>query len=70
MEENEVEKQLHQLLEQGVIQQSTSPSGFPIIIIPKKDETWRMCIDYIALNKITLKNRYPLPNIDDCLAKL
>jgi hypothetical protein len=70
MEENEVKKQLHQLLDQGVIQPSTSPSRFPIIIIPNKDEAWRMCIDYMELNKIALKNRYPLPNIDDFLDRL
>jgi hypothetical protein len=70
LEENEVKKQLQQLLEQGVIRPSTSPCGSPIIIVPKKDGTWRMCIDYRALNKITLKNRYPLPRIDDLLDQL
>eukprot|EP00253_Pinus_taeda_P024048 PITA_24048 len=49
---------------------STSPCGSPIIIVPKKDGTWRICIDYRALNKITLKNRYPLPRIDDLLHQL
>jgi hypothetical protein len=65
-----VKKQLQQLLEQGVIRPSTSPCGSPIIIVPKKDGTWRMCIDYRALNKITLKNQYPLPRIDDLLDQL
>lgn len=59
-----MKKQLQQLLEQGVIRPSTSPWGSPIIIVPKNDGTWRMCIDYRVLNKITLKNRYPLPRID------
>jgi hypothetical protein len=70
LEANEVKKQLQELLEQGVIRPSTSPCGSPIIIVPKKDGTWRMCIDYRALNKITLKNRYPLPRIDDLLDQL
>jgi hypothetical protein len=70
MEVNEIKKQLQQLLEQGVIRPSTSPCGSPIIIVPKKDGTWRMCIDYRALNKITLKNQYPLPRIDDLLDQL
>jgi hypothetical protein len=70
LEANEVKKQLQQLLEQGVILPSNSPCGSPIIIVPKKDGTWRMCINYRALNKIVLKNRYPLPRIDDLLHQL
>jgi hypothetical protein len=50
-----VKKQLHQLLEQGVIRPSTSPCGSPIIVVPKKDGSWRLCIEYHALNKITLR---------------
>jgi len=53
-----------------VIQPSTSPCGSTIRIVPKKDGTWRMCIDYRALNKITLKNQHPLPRIDDPLDQL
>ena len=53
-----------------MIQPSTSPCGSPIIIVPKKDGTWQKRIDYRALNKITLKNRYPLPRIDDLLDQL
>jgi hypothetical protein len=67
LEENEVKKKLQQLLEQGEIQPSTSPGRSPIIIVPKKDGTWRMCSDYRALNKITLKNQYPLSRINDML---
>ena len=62
-----VKKQLQQLLKQGVIRPSTSPCGSPIIIVPKKDGTWWMCIDYKELNKIMLENRLPLPKIDDIL---
>jgi hypothetical protein len=67
LEVNEMKKQLQQLLEQGLIRPSTSPCGSPIIIVPKKDGTWRIRIDYKALNKITLKNSYPLPRINDML---
>jgi hypothetical protein len=67
LEANEVKKQLQQLLEHGVIRPSTSPYGSPIIIVQKKDVTWRMCTDYKALKKITLNNQYPLPRIDGLL---
>nr|KUM49392.1 hypothetical protein ABT39_MTgene3941 [Picea glauca]QHR91056.1 hypothetical protein Q903MT_gene5088 [Picea sitchensis] len=70
LEADEVNRQLQQLLEQGVIRQSASPCGSSIVIVPKKDGSWRMCIDYRALNKITIKNRYPLPQIDDLLDQL
>jgi hypothetical protein len=53
-----------------VIRPSTSPCGSPITIVPKKEGTWRMCIDYRALNKITLKNQYPLPRIHNLLDQL
>ena len=60
-----MKKQLDELLEQGYIQHSLSPFGAPVIFVKKKDGTMRMCIDYRALNKITVKNRYPLPRIDE-----
>ena len=63
----EIKKQVQDLLDQGEIRPSTSLCGSPIVLVPKKDSTWRMCIDYWALNKITVKNRYPLPRIDDLL---
>jgi hypothetical protein len=49
---------------------STLPCGSPIVLVPKKDGTWRMCVDFRALNKITVKNHYPLPRIDDLLDQL
>lgn len=71
----ELEKQLKDLLERGLIQPSASPYGAPVLFAKKKldDGTWgglRMCIDYRALNKVTVKNRYPLPRVDELLDRL
>eukprot|EP00253_Pinus_taeda_P027976 PITA_27976 len=70
LENAEIKKQVQELIEKGFIRPSTSPCGSPIILVRKKDGSWRMCIDYRALNKITIKNRYPLPHIDDLLDQL
>ena len=66
----EVKKQLDGLLKSGLIQPSTSPYGAPVLFVPKPDGSLRMVLDYRALNKITIKNRYPLPNITDLLDRL
>jgi Reverse transcriptase (RNA-dependent DNA polymerase) len=70
LENAEIKKQVQELLEKGFIRPSTSPCGSPIVLVRKKDGSWRMCIDYRALNKITIKNRYPLPRIDGLLDQL
>ena len=70
IEMEQIKKQVQGLLDQGVIRPSTSLCGSPIALVPKKDGTWRMCVDYHALNKITVKNCYPLPCIDDLLDQL
>ncbi|GKA69579.1 transposon ty3-I gag-pol polyprotein [Tanacetum coccineum] len=70
LENNEIKRQVEELLESGVIRPSSSLCGSPIVLVPKKDGGWRMCVDYRALNKITIKNRYPLPRIDDLLDQL
>jgi hypothetical protein len=70
MENAEIKKQIQELLDKGVIVPSSSPCGSPIVLVPKKDGTWRMCVDFRALKKITVKNRYPLPRIDDLLDQL
>ncbi|KAJ9543867.1 hypothetical protein OSB04_023574 [Centaurea solstitialis] len=69
-EMQELMKQLQELLDKGFIQLSTSPWGAPILFVKKKDGTMRMCIDYRELNKVTIKNRYPLPRIDDLFDQL
>ena len=70
MESMEIKKKIQELLNKGIIHPSTSPCGSPIVLVPKKGETWSMCVDFRALNKITVKNRYPLPRIDDFLDQL
>ncbi|XP_071702891.1 uncharacterized protein [Rutidosis leptorrhynchoides] len=70
LENEEIKKHVEELIIAGVIKPSCSPCGSPVILVPKKDGGWRMCIDYRALNKITIKNRYPLPRIDDLLDQL
>jgi hypothetical protein len=70
VEYSELEKQIRDLLDKGFIEPSSSPWGAPILFIAKKDGTLRMCIDYRALNKVTLKDRYPLPRIDDLFDQL
>nr|GEZ57938.1 putative reverse transcriptase domain-containing protein [Tanacetum cinerariifolium] len=64
-EMQELSNQLQELADQGFIRPSTSPWGAPILFVKKKDESFRMCIDYRELNKLTVKNHYPLPRIDD-----
>ena len=70
-EEEEVHKQVEDALKKGFIELSVSPYGAPILFVQKKrDGSLCMCIDYRALNKITVRDRYPLPRIDDLLDKL
>jgi hypothetical protein len=61
----ELKKQLQELLDKGYIHPSASPWGAPVIFVPKKDGTQRMCVNYHSLNEVTIKNKYPLPRIDD-----
>jgi hypothetical protein len=61
----ELKQQLQDLLDKGYIRPSASPWGAPIIFVLKKDGTQRMCVDYRSLNEVTIKNKYPLPRIDD-----
>jgi hypothetical protein len=66
----ELKVQLEELLTKGYIKPSKSPYGAPVLFVHKKDGTLRMCVDYRALNKVTMKNRYPLSQIDDLFDRL
>nr|GEY68190.1 hypothetical protein [Tanacetum cinerariifolium] len=69
-EMQELSNQLQELADRGFIRPSTSPWGAPVLFVKKKDRSFRMCIDYQELNKLTVKNRYPLSRIDDLFDQL
>ncbi|GJX06890.1 putative reverse transcriptase domain-containing protein [Tanacetum coccineum] len=66
----ELVEKLQELSDKGFIRPSSSPWGAPVLFVKKKDGSFRMCIDYYELNKLTVKNRYPLPRIDDLFDQL
>jgi hypothetical protein len=66
----ELKKQLQELLDKGYIRPSASPWGAPVIFVPKKDGTQGMCVDYCSLNEVSIKNKCPLPWIDDLFDQL
>ena len=65
VELQELKVQLQELLDKGFIRPSTPPWGIPVLFSKKKDKTLQLCIDYRQLNRIMVKNQYPLPRIDD-----
>ncbi|KAL0358253.1 UNVERIFIED_CONTAM: Transposon Tf2-12 polyprotein, partial [Sesamum calycinum] len=70
VELQELKKQLEELLEKGFVRPSISPWGAPVLFVKKKDGSMRLCVDYRQLNRVTVKNKYPLPSIDDLLDQL
>jgi hypothetical protein len=66
----ELKEHIRELLEKGFIHPSSSPWGAPVIFVPKKDGIQRLCVDYRALNEVTVKSKYLLPGIDDLFDQL
>jgi hypothetical protein len=70
LHKTEIERQIQSMLQSGVIERSMSPFASPVLLVQKKDGSWRFCVDYRRLNELTVKNKFPMPIIDELLDEL